>query len=320
MEINFTDKNILVTGGTGFIGSHLIEELIRQKAHVISTYQTRNPHSYFYSRNLDEQTTLVYIDICNFESVFDLVTKFDIDLIFHLAAQPLVDIAYANPKRTLETNILGTTNVLESARLFPKVKGIIVASSDKAYGKTEKKYVEDTPLLGDHPYEVSKSAADLISYSYFKTYGLPVVVTRFGNVYGEGDLNFSRVIPGIMKSLATKESLKIRSDGTYIRDYIYVKDVIHGYLLLAKNIGKVKGEAFNFGSSENLSVLNLITLIEKTLQKKIDYKILNTARNEIPFQSLDYAKIEKKLGCKPKFTLCGIIKQIYDWYSNFGVL
>ncbi|OGG26719.1 hypothetical protein A2960_00925 [Candidatus Gottesmanbacteria bacterium RIFCSPLOWO2_01_FULL_39_12b] len=320
MEINFTDKNILVTGGTGFIGSHLIEELIRQKAHVISTYQTRNPHSYFYSRNLDEQTTLVYIDICNFESVFDLVTKFDIDLIFHLAAQPLVDIAYANPKRTLETNILGTTNVLESARLFPKVKGIIVASSDKAYGKTEKKYVEDTPLRGDHPYEVSKSAADLISYSYFKTYGLPVVVTRFGNVYGEGDLNFSRVIPGIMKSLATKESLKIRSDGTYIRDYIYVKDVIHGYLLLAKNIGKVKGEAFNFGSSENLSVLNLITLIEKTLQKKIDYKILNTARNEIPFQSLDYAKIEKKLGWKPKFTLCGIIKQIYDWYSNFGVL
>ena len=123
-----------------------------------------------------------------------------------------------------------------------------------------------------------------------------------------------------MKSLATKESLKIRSDGTYIRDYIYVKDVIHGYLLLAKNIGKVKGEAFNFGSSENLSVLNLITLIEKTLQKKIDYKILNTARNEIPFQSLDYAKIEKKLGWKPKFTLCGIIKQIYDWYSNFGVL
>src|SRR3989338_8449536 len=195
MEINFTDKNILVTGGTGFIGSHLIEELIRQKAHVISTYQTRNPHSYFYSRNLDEQTTLVYIDICNFESVFDLVTKFDIDLIFHLAAQPLVDIAYANPKRTLETNILCTTNVLESARLFPKVKGIIVASSDKAYGKTEKKYVEDTPLRCDHPYEVSKSAADLISYSYFKTYGLPVVVTRFGNVYGEGDLNFSRVIP-----------------------------------------------------------------------------------------------------------------------------
>lgn len=328
MEINLTNKNILVTGGTGFIGSHLVEELISLKSNVISTYQTQNPHSYFYSQNLDEKITLVNVDICNFEQVLDIVTKFDIDLIFHLAAQPLVDVAYSNPKRTLDINILGTINVLESARLFPKVKGIIVASSDKAYGKMSEaksrqmrdKYVEENPLRGDHPYEVSKSAADLISYSYFKTYATPVVVTRFGNVYGEGDLNFSRIIPGIIKSIVAKETLEIRSDGTYKRDYLYVKDVISGYLLLAENIGKVKGEAFNFGSQENLSVLDVIILVEKTLQKKIDYKIVNTAKNEIPFQSLDYSKIKEKLGWKPKFSLTETIKHIYDWYCNFGVL
>ncbi len=316
MEIK--NKNIFVTGGTGFVGGHLVEELIRLKANVVTTFQTLNPRSYFITQKLDKKVTMVNADICDFEKIFDIVTKFNIDYIFHLAAQALVDVAYYNPKKTIASNVMGTTNILEAARLFPRVKGIIVASSDKAYGKLNKKdkYQETDPLRGNHPYEVSKSAADLITYSYFKTYNLPVVITRFGNIYGEGDLNFSRIIPGIIDSLARGYDLEVRSDGKYVRDYLYVKDVVKGYLLLAKNMDKIKGEAFNFGSMETLSVLDLIKTIGKILHKKIKYKILNTAKNEILYQSLDYSKIKKYLGWKPKYLISKTIKNIFHWYKK----
>lgn len=313
----FEDKNILVTGGTGFIGSHLVEKLVNLKANVTTTFQTINPQSYFCCQKLNKKVTMVNMDVCDFEKVFDVVAKFNVDYIFHLAAQALVEVAYYNPKRTLYSNILGTINILESAKLFPKVKGVVIASSDKAYGKlNKKKYLETDPLKGDHPYEVSKSAADLISSTYYKTYDLPVVITRFGNVYGEGDLNFSRIIPGILKSIIKKEMLKIRSNGKYVRDYLYVKDVINGYLLLVENIDKIKGQAFNFGSDETLSVLHLVRLIEKCLKRKVNYKILNTAKNEIPYQSLDFSKINDKVGWKPKYSLSSTIKKIHEWYEN----
>lgn len=310
-------KNILVTGGTGFVGSHLVEALINQKNHVITTFQALNPRSYFLTQRLDQKVTMVPCDVSDFEKVFDLVTKFEIDTIFHLAAQPLVGVAYHNPKRTLETNILGTTNVLESGRLFPKVKAVIVASSDKAYGKHGKKqYTEEDALKGDHPYEVSKSAADLISYSYFKTYNVPVVTTRFGNIYGEGDLNFSRLIPGLMKAFINNETLDIRSNGKYVRDYLYVKDVVDGYFLLASKIEIIKGEAFNFGSDETLSVMEVIDKTEKILKKKLKYRILNTAQNEIPYQSLDYTKIKKSIGWKPNRTFSNTLSPILKWYER----
>jgi len=314
---NLKDKNILVTGGTGFVGSHLVEELVKQKANVITTYQTLSPRLYFIRQGLDKKVTMVNVDICDFDKVFDVITKFQIDFIFHLAAQALVDVAYNNPKKTFESNILGTVNVLEATRLFSKIKGVIVASSDKAYGKLSSgKYKETDPLRGDHPYESSKSAADLIANTYFKTYHLPVVITRFGNIYGEGDLNFSRIIPGVIKAIIKNEELIVRSDGKYVRDYLYVKDVVDGYLLLAKNIEKVKGEAFNLGSTETLSVIELIKTIEKTLHKKIDYKIMNTAKNEISHQSLDYSKINKGLKWKPKRNLVKSIKNTYKWYKK----
>ena len=314
---NFSGKNILVTGGTGFIGSHLIEELIKQKASIISTFQTINPFSYFFTQKLDNNVCLVNLDICDYQKLFDIITKFDIDYIFHLAAQPLIEVAYHNPKRTLYSNIIGTVNICESARLYPKIKGIIIASSDKAYGKLNKdKYIETDGLKGDHPYEVSKSSADLIAYSYFKTYQLPIVISRFGNVYGEGDLNFSRIIPGMMKSLIKSEIFKVRSNGKYIRDYLYVKDVVCGYLLLAANIDKIKGEAFNFGSEETLSVTEVIKLTEKVLNKKIRYKILNISKNEISYQSLDYRKIKKILGWVPQRSLLSTVDNIFTWYKK----
>lgn len=314
---NFEEKNILVTGGTGLIGSHLVEELMGQKANVVTTFQSINPNSYFFSQKLDKKAVMVNVDVCNYDDLFNLVTKFDIEYIFHLAAQPLVEVAYRNPKRTLYSNILGTINVLECTRLFPKIKGVIVASSDKSYGKlAKKKYLETDPLLGDHPYEVSKSSAYLISYSYYKTYNLPVVITRFGNVYGEGDLNFSRIIPGIMKAVINNKVLEVRSNGKYVRDYLYVKDVVKGYLLLAQNVEKIKGEAYNFGSNETLSVEGVIKTVEKALKKKVRYKILNTTKNEIPYQSLDYSKIKNTLGWTPSYRISKVIKKIRRWYKG----
>ncbi len=312
-------ENVLVTGGTGFVGSHLVEGLLGLGARVVTTYEYTDPLSYFITEGLDKKVVMEKMDVRDFDGVFDLVTKFDIDYIFHLAAQAIVGVAYDNPRRTLESNINGTINVLESARLFPKVKAVVVASSDKAYGKMEsEKYHESNSLSGDHPYDVSKSAADLIAYSYFKTYGLSVVTTRFGNVYGEGDLNFSRIIPGIIRSILTNEVLELRSDGKMIRDYLYVKDVVKGYLLLAQKIEGTKGEAFNFGSEDTLTVLELIDVTGRTLGIDIPYRILNTARNEVPYQSLNYEKV-MKLGWKPEQSIESTVVKVLEWYSKLGL-
>jgi len=314
----FKGKNILVTGGTGFIGSHLVENLVNSGANVVTTFQTNYPKSYFKLRDLDKKITMVNSDICDFEKIFNIVTKFNIECIFHLAAQSLIEVSFNNPKQTLKTNILGTVNILETARLLRQIKAVIVASSDKAYGKLKKKrYLETDSLKGDHPYEVSKSAADLICFSYFKTYNIPVVVNRCGNIYGEGDLNFSRIIPGIMMSLIKNTELNIRSNGKFIRDYIYVKDIVNGYLLTAQNIDKVRGEVFNLGSNETLSVIDLIKLAEKILRSNIRFKILNTAKNEIPYQTLDYTKIKKHLNWKPIYSIMKTLPDILNWYKNF---
>jgi CDP-glucose 4,6-dehydratase len=320
MEIKkiFNGKNVLVTGGTGFVGSHLVEELINQGANVTTTFEYIDPSSYFIKKGLDKKVIMANIDIGQFDKVMDLITKLEIEYIFHLAAQAIVTTAYANPLRTLESNIMGTANIMESARLYPKVKAVVVASSDKAYGKLgagKDTYIETDPLRGDHPYDVSKSATDLICNMYFKTYQVPVVTTRFGNIYGEGDNNFSRIIPGIMMSLFNNERLELRSDGKAVRDYLYVKDVVNGYLMLAEKIDETKGEAFNFGSNDTLSVIGLIEEIEKALEMKAPYTVLNIAKNEIPYQSLSYEKI-KKLGWKNENNVESTTKEIYKWYKD----
>lgn len=320
MKDDFTGHNILVTGGTGFVGSHLVEDLCDLGNRVTVTTLRDDPYSYFRDKNLSLRSIVTQLDIINFEQLFDLVTKSGFDYIFHLAAQPLVNVAYINPRRTLNSNINGTINILECARLTGTIKGVIVASSDKAYGKMVKvdsQYIEEDPLLGDHPYEVSKSAADLICTMYFKTYGIPVVITRFGNIYGEGDLNFSRIIPDIMKSQITKTKLQLRSDGTFVRDYLYVKDVTSGYIRLAKAIQQVTGEAFNFGSDDTYSVIDLIKIIDKSLRTSTEYITLNNAINEIPYQSLNYQKIQKFIGWEPKHSVKKTINDIKEWYVRY---
>lgn len=311
-----TNKNILVTGGTGFIGSHLVEKLIELESNIVVLHQSTNPKSYFWTSQLNKNVILTACDLKNFKKIYEIICKYEIDYIFHLGAQSIVTVAYDNPLETFETNIVGTVNVLEAARVYGRISGILVTSSDKAYGKIPKASEKD-PIGGNHPYESSKASADLIAETYYKTYKLPVVITRFGNVYGEGDLNFSRIMPGIMKSIIKKEDLEIRSNGKYVRDYVYVDDIISAVITLVKNIKKTKGEAFNISSKENLSVLGVIHKIEKILNKKVHYKILNIAVNEISKQSIDFNKIKKSLSWKPKNRIKMKISDIYNWYVDY---
>ena len=309
--------NVLVTGGTGFIGSHLVENLLPLATNIIvSDEGEKNPYSYFFRNKLNRKSTLVQLDIKDFKRTFHVISKYEIDYVFHLAAHSVVGTAFRNPLETYESNIMGTLNVLESCRLYGGIKGIVVSSSDKAYGKIPRASETD-PLSGNHPYESSKSAADLIAQTYFATYKLPAVITRFGNTYGEGDLNFSRIIPGIMEAVIKNKALEIRSNGKYVRDYVYVEDIVDALIALVKNMNSVKGEAFNISSTENLSVIEIIKLVSKILNHKIRYKIMNIAVNEIPAQSINFNKIKKVLLWKPKENLLSTIPTIYDWYRKY---
>lgn len=306
-------KNILVTGGAGFIGSHLVDRLINEGYHVVvvdnlssGKKEYLNPKAMFYKT-----------DVRN-KNIFQILEKEKISGVFHFAAQPIVEKAYESPLETLETNIMGTANVLEACRQKGDLEFVVVVSSDKAYGKARKlPYREEFPLKGDHPYDVSKSAADLIAQTFFSTYGLPVVITRFSNVFGPRDINFSRIIPGILEAVIKNKEFLIRSDGKMIREYIYVKDVVDGCMELAHKIQKIPGEAFNFGSANILSVVDVIKKIEKILGQKIRCDILNIAKNEIPEQYLDWTKAKEKLGWEPATSFEKGIAETYNWYKEY---
>lgn len=307
--------NIIVTGGTGFIGSHVVKSLLKYKANVIVPYIKIDYRSPFYLDKLSKKVKTEYLDITNKARVIELYKKYKIDFVIHFAAQTVVTNAYLHPFKTLKTNIMGTVNILEAARNYKSIKGIIVASSDKAYGKTKIPYIEDFPLRGDHPYDVSKSCTDLIAQTYFKTYKLPIVITRFGNVYGEGDLHLDRIIPGICQAIIHNKVLKIRSDGTHVRDYIYVKDIAEGCILLLTKINHIKGEAFNFSSKDTYSVLEVVQKAEEILKIKILYKIVNDSKNEIPYQHLVDTKI-RKLGWENQYRLKTVLPKVCAWYKK----
>lgn len=308
-------RKILVTGGTGFVGSHLVEALIKKEATVVVPYRSIDPRSYFVTQGLDKKTILATGDVCDRRRIVDIVSKYEIETIYHLAAQPIVDTAYHNPVETITTNVIGTTHILDAAYNSGTVRQIIVTSSDKAYGKSDVEYTENSPLAGDHPYEASKSAADMITRAYVKTYGAPVATVRFGNIYGSGDFNMSRIIPSIIHCALTGDELALRSDGTFVRDYVYVGDVIDAYLFILDHFKDASGEAFNIASDTSLSVLKLIAQAETILNTKIRYRIENNQKNEIPFQHLNWSKI-RKLGWNPKYSLEMGLLEAYGWYKK----
>ncbi len=316
----FKNKNILITGYEGFLGSNLSKKLVACKANVFGLdILTKRKDSIL--KNDYKSINIINGDVADYNKILEIIIKNKIGIIFHLAAESLVGKAFANPRNTFSTNICGTWNILEASRISKTVKSIVVASSDKAYGSHNKlPYKEKAPLSGSHPYDVSKSCADLLTYSYFKTYGLPVCVTRCGNIFGPGDFNFSRIIPDSIKSMILNKTLIIRSDGKYTRDYIYVDDIVSGYLVLAVKMNdlKIHGEAFNFSNENPISVLNLVNLILKINGKsKLSYEIKNEAEKEIKHQYLSASKAKKVLKWQPEHSLEQGLEKTIAWYQNY---
>jgi CDP-glucose 4,6-dehydratase len=319
--MKWKDRPVFVTGCTGLLGSWLCKELIARKANVIGLIRDWVPRSVLINDNYINNMNIVRGDLSDFSTIERALNEYEIDTVFHLGAQTIVEIANRNPLSTFETNIKGTWNILEASRRVPTVKKIIMASSDKAYGdQPVLPYSEDTPLQGTHPYDVSKSCADLLAKTYHTTYGTPVCVTRCGNFYGGGDMNFNRVVPGTIRSLVNDEQPIIRSDGSYIRDYFYVEDGVNAYLHLAEKMENknIHGEAFNFSNELQITVLELVKKIISLMGKEnIEPNVLGIAKNEIRHQYLSAKKAREMLGWSPKYTIDEGLGRTIQWYSKF---
>ncbi|WP_339162350.1 GDP-mannose 4,6-dehydratase [Bacillus sp. FSL M8-0277] len=313
-------KNVFVTGCTGLLGSYLVKELIDQGANVTGLVRDQVPRSNLYQGSQFEKMNVVQGALEDMQTIERALGEYEIDTVFHLAAQAIVGVANRHPISTFEANILGTWNVLEACRRQPLIKRVIVASSDKAYGDQEQlPYDEDMPLNGKHPYDVSKSCADLISHTYYNTYGLPVCITRCGNLYGGGDLNFNRIIPQTIQLVLEGEAPEIRSDGTFIRDYFYIEDAVKAYLLLAEKMEEkgLAGEAFNFSNEIQLTVLELVDKILKAMGSELKPRILNQGTHEIKHQYLSAEKARKLLDWKPDYSIDEGLEKTIKWYREF---
>jgi CDP-glucose 4,6-dehydratase len=260
-------------------------------------------------------------DVSDYPLVERILAEYEIETLFHLAAQTIVPIANRAPLSTFETNVKGTWVVLEAARRNPTVSGLIVASSDKAYGaQSELPYREESPLLGRHPYDVSKSCADLIAQAYAQSYDMPIVVTRFANLYGGGDLNWNRIVPGTMRSVLRGERPIIRSDGTFRRDFLFVEDAVSGYMAVARQLEQpdVRGQAFNFGMDQPTTALQLVeTIVSLSDCPELEPVILDQAHNEIPDQYLASEKAHRLLDWHPQHTLREGLEKTFGWYRLF---
>jgi CDP-glucose 4,6-dehydratase len=315
------DRPTLVTGATGLVGSWLVRNLVDRGADVVCLVRDRVPQSELVRSRTIECVKVVSGDIRDRDVVERTIGEYEVDTVFHLAAQTIVGIANRNPISTFESNIAGTWNVLEACRRCPTVKSIVVASSDKAYGDQEiLPYSEETPLEGRHPYDVSKSCADLIAQAYGKTYSLPVAVTRCGNFYGGGDLNWNRIVPGTIRAVLRGERPVIRSDGQFVRDYFYVEDGAAAYMLLAEKLAgdsKFRGACFNFSNEFQIKVVDLVNEILKRMGSALEPEIRNEASNEIRHQWLSAERARGVLGWNPLFTLDEGLDRTIRWYKEY---
>jgi CDP-glucose 4,6-dehydratase len=313
------NRNVFVTGCSGFLGSYMVKLLSECGANVTGLIRDFTPKSEMYS-NKDLKINLVSGSLEDIGLLERALGEYEIDTVFHLAAQAIVGIANRNPISTFNANILGTWNILEACRRSPSVKNIIVASSDKAYGdQPVLPYHEGMPLQGSHPYDVSKSCADLITQTYYNTYSLPVCITRCGNLFGGGDLNFNRIVPQTIESIINNSSPIIRSDGTFIRDYIYVEDAALAYILLAEQMEELNlyGEAFNFSNEVRLTVLDLVNMILKQMNSELKPTILNQGSHEIKNQYLSAKKAKDILAWKPQYDIEQGLSKTIEWYKEY---
>ena len=315
------DRPTLVTGATGLLGGWLVRRLLELGADIVCLVRDWVPQSELMRAQLVEQVKVVRGDICDQALLERILGEYEIDSVFHLAAQTIVGIGNRNPVSTFETNIRGTWTLLEACRRSPLIHSVVTASSDKAYGDQELlPYNEDTPLQGHYPYDASKSCADLLTQSYAITYRLPAAITRCGNFYGGGDLNWNRLVPGTIRSALRGQQPIIRSDGQYVRDYFYIEDAAAAYILLAEKLAQnvnLCGEAFNFCNEMPMSVKQLVERILQLMESDLVPVIRNEAANEIRKQYLNATKAHRILGWQPTFTLDEGLKRTISWYKEF---
>lgn len=315
------DRPVLVTGATGLVGAWLTRRLRQAGANVVCLMRDWVPQCELVRSGLFEQVKVVRGDIRDRDCLERAIGEYETGTVIHLAAQTIVGIANRNPISTFESNIQGTWNLLEACRRSAGVRSVVIASSDKAYGHQDNlPYGEDTPLAGRHPYDVSKSCADLIAQAYAASFSLPVVVTRCGNFYGGGDLNWNRIVPGTIRSVLRGEPPVVRSDGQYIRDYFYVEDGAAAYMLLAEQLHlrpELAGMAFNFSNECEVTVMDLVNRILHAMDSKLQPLVLNQASNEIRRQYLSADRARRMLAWSPLFTLDTGIGRTISWYRDF---
>jgi CDP-glucose 4,6-dehydratase len=315
------DRTTLVTGATGLVGASLVARLVEAGADVTCLVRDWVPQSELVRAGFLEKVKVARGDVREQDTLERVLGEYETDTVIHLAAQTIVGVANRNPASTFDSNIRGTWALLEACRRSPKVKQIVLASSDKAYGEHEVlPYNEDAPLQGRHPYDVSKSCSDLIGQAYAATYDLPVAITRCGNFYGPGDLNWNRIVPGTIRSVLRGQRPIIRSDGSYIRDYFYVEDGAAAYMLLAEKLAAdpaLKGQAFNFSNEIQVTVIDLVNRILALMEAELKPVIENAASGEIRRQYLSAEKARRQLGWKPLFTLDQGLTRTIEWYREF---
>jgi len=319
---NWSDRRVLVTGATGLVGSWLTRALVERGAYVVTLVRDWDPQSELIRSGVVNKTSVVSGCLEDYYAVERAINEHETDTVFHLAAQAIVGTALRSPLPTFEANIRGSYHLLEACRrLDAIVKRVVVASSDKAYGDSDVlPYTEDMPPRGQHPYDVSKSCTDLLAHTYANTYGLPVVVARCGNIYGGGDLNWSRIVPGTIRSLMRGEAPIIRSDGRFTRDYVYVKDAAAAYLTMAEGLDRaeVRGQAYNFGPEKPLTVLEIVDALRRLMHREdIQPVILNVAKAEIRDQYLCSDKAKRELGWAPQYGLEDGLRETIAWYTEF---
>ena len=315
------DRPTLVTGATGLVGGWLVSRLVAAGAAVVCLVRDWVPESEIARTNLLDRVNVVRGDVRDQATLERALGEYEIDTVIHLAAQTIVGIANRNPVSTWETNVQGTWALLEACRRTPTIKQIVMASSDKAYGESDHlPYDEATPLRGRHPYDASKSCSDIISQTYATTYGLRLAITRCGNFYGGGDLNWNRIVPGTIRSVLRNQRPIIRSDGQYVRDYFYVEDGAAAYMLLAEQLSRnpdLAGRAFNFSNETQTAVIDIAQKILTLMQSSLELDIRNEATNEIRHQYLNAARARQDLGWKPLYTLDEGLGKTIDWYREF---
>lgn len=314
------DRPVLVTGATGLLGGWLVEALLQRHASVVCIIRDGQPTSRFFKEGLMARVATVTGDVRDQALLERALGEYEIRTVFHLAAQTIVGIANRNPISTFETNIGGSWTTLEACRRSPLVQQVVVASSDKAYGEqTVLPYTEETPLAGTHPYDVSKSCTDLVARSYARTWGLPVITTRCGNFFGGGDLNWNRLVPGTIRDLVRGRRPVIRSNGTFVRDYLYVEDGAAAYIAAAEALAsrpELAGDGFNFSLERPMTVLAVVALIQEMMGLDIEPLVMGEATAEIPAQYLDSTLARRELGWLPTVGLDEGMQRTIQWYRQ----